>query len=138
MSNKETKSPITVEGVVNAHLSEKINLLFSNIIVTKNKLVTDKLKNKLDLRDSQFETILRKESKRIASAILAGDPYTIIKERFFFDRKYLFTIIIDYNPMNKITDNIDLNFNIMELSIKFRTIEEENIPDLKEIVEANE
>lgn len=98
MSLEKAKAgkPISVKDIKNLHVEEKAVQLLSNIMYQKAQVVKETLKKELNLSQSQFETILRKDSTRFTTMIMSGSENSIINERYYFDKKYIFTINVHY------------------------------------------
>lgn len=125
--NKEKPKglPITVKDLENTFLQESFTNLYATILFNKTKIVKNKLIEVLDIKESQFETIIRKEASKITVRVLpsSGNPNQVLKERYYFEGKYIFTLLII------IRSTVDINST---LNIFYDTSKEDNIISLEE------
>ena len=127
MSKKNKGLPITVENIKEINLNESFNKLFANVLFTKTNLVKKNIIEKLNLKESQFETLIRKEASKISTMIFKGNhPNTLMAERYYYEKKYLFTIEV-YFENN--TDNLML--------VNYFTFVEEITPELSQLTIEN-
>lgn len=98
--------PISVKDLGKLHLNEKITQLTANILYNKAEVLKENLKKELDITQDQFETIMRKNPERFTTELLAGTESSIICERVYFEKKYLFTVSVVYiNNISSVGDN---------------------------------
>lgn len=107
MSKEKTGQPISVKQMTDNNFNLNAQRFIGSIIHTKAAIVKDAIIKELDIKESQFETILRKDAKKFTLAILTSKENSLLTEQYFFEGKYLFTLDIVYTQVSeKLGDDI--------------------------------
>lgn len=124
-----TNKPISIKNVKDQTLNENFSKLLGNIMFNKTNIVKENIIKELDIRESQFETILRKDSNKFTTVLCSGRENSIITEQYFYEGKYLFTIdTIFTNTIVREDTNDSLSTVIHYIIVK-----EDPIPKLRQL-----
>lgn len=122
------KNGIGVREMQTSHIEDNFKKLAANILFNKTSIIKDNIIKELDLRESQFETIVRKDAGRFTTLLVKGGENSIITEQFFYDEKYLFTVDTVFSNTT-VRDENDIPSTIIHYII----IKEEPAPILKQL-----
>jgi translation elongation factor EF-Ts len=136
MSDKtKIGKPISIKDLSKLNLNEKITKLTANILYTKTDLIKENIKKELNITQDQFETILRKNPEKISTELIEGTENSIICERVYFEKKYLFTSQVAY-----FNSTVDLfsNKDKITTNIVYEIYKEISIKDLENLLDVDE
>lgn len=132
MSDKtKIGKPISIKDLSKLNLNEKITKLTANILYTKTDLIKENIKKELNITQDQFETILRKNPEKISTELIEGTENSIICERIYFEKKYLFTSQVAYF-------NSTIDFDKVNTNIVYEIYKEISIKDLENLLDVDE
>ena len=122
------KKGMGVREMQTTHIEDNFKKLAANILFNKTDIVKDNIIKMLDLRESQFETIIRKDAGKFTTVLVKGGENSIITERFFYEERYLFTLDTIFSNTT-VRDEGDIPSTI----IHYVMIKEEPVPVLKQL-----
>lgn len=118
MKDKPTK-PISVKNMSDYNFNTDVQKFIGNILFNKNIIVKQAVIKELNIKESQFETILRKDAKKFTLAILASKEGSLMTEQYFFEGKYLFTLDVSYKNIYGKLESTDIFESPTSISVEY-------------------